>query len=229
MNELWKVLLSSGRSLEEMEEYRFVFAKTGSPYREVQEESVEISALSQATISVNPYLRLAQIFRPLTEDNEFLQTEEGKLLFHTFTELIFQIDRYAGYDKTAFLKELLWQEIVNGCFGEQETETFLSLSLKQRSRTLENLIALYTMRGDICYFIKEMQDIFPGCVIFRHREIPKQIYVYMGREKSQVPKKQLDFVKKLFLPMDYECSISWEYAYALLDAERMYSSGNRMA
>lgn len=222
MNELWKVLLNSGMSLEEMEHCRYIPAEAGSPYLETQ-------PLPNHVFSINPYLRFAEMFQMMMEQEEFKNSEEGQLLFHTFMELIFQVERYGGYDKEAFQKEMLREEIQKGYFGECVRDGFMNLSDIQQSRTVENLIVMYkTGTGENSY-LQEMQNIFPKCMVFRHKEEKKQFYIYMGEEKTRRNEEIIALIQKLFLPMDCRCNITWEYPYVLLDSEQIQLVGDQYA
>lgn len=220
MNELWNVLLSSGMTLEQIESCRYVLAETGSPYFEVQ-------TLSDGILTVNPYLRFAGLFQMLMEQEQFKHSEEGQMLFHTFMELIFEIERYGGYDKAAFQKEILQEEIKRGYFGKEVADRFFRLTDCQQSRTLENLIVMHSTNAGIESFVQEMQDIFPNCMVFKHKDQEKQLYIYMGEEKNQSNTEQIDLIQKLFLPMDCKCGITWEYPYALLNTEKVQLLGEQ--
>lgn len=226
-NELWEVLLQSGLTKEQREKLTFSAAVSGSPYLEVQGDPAA-SAEEGKPLAVNPALRLSGLFGPLTENSGFRDTEEGKLLFHTFCELVFKIDCYSGYDRHACLKDLLLEEVKGECFGKELTESLLGLPERLLGRTAEYLAAMYETGDDIRYFVLEMKALFPGCVLFWHREFERRLYIYIGEEQTQPGEERLKTAVRLFLPADCDYRVSWEHAYALLDVEQMYETGNRI-
>lgn len=226
-NELWYALLQSGLTEAQRESLTFAAAKSGSPYLEAQEEAAA-AAEEGKPVPVNPAPRLSGLFSLLTENSGFGNSEEGKLLFHTFMELVLRIDCYMGYDRHSCIRELLLEEIKRECFGKELTEALLGLSEQLLNRTLEYLAAMYETGNGIYYFVLEMKALFPGCVLFWHSAFERMLYIFIGGKKTSLGEERLRTAVRLFLPMDCDYRVSWEHPYALLDVEQMYAAGNRL-
>ena len=108
-NRIWELI--GERAIQDQEELEFVIATQGSPYDEV-------TGMEGQQIAINPYIQYGGILSGLLENDSFLQSQEGKLLFHQAVYRLLQIEKYAGCDKNYFIKRLIEKEITTGKFGE---------------------------------------------------------------------------------------------------------------
>ena len=72
-NRIWELI--GERAIQDQEELEFVIATQGSPYDEV-------TGMEGQQIAINPYIQYGGILSGLLENDSFLQSQEGKLLFH---------------------------------------------------------------------------------------------------------------------------------------------------
>ena len=199
-------------------EREYVLATSGSPYDEVVQ-------IEKEQIAINPYLQYGDILAQLLEHNVFLESEEGKLLFHQAIEMLYEIEKYTGCDKNYFLKRLIEQEMLENCFGEEIRIFYQGLTTGQKNRTLENILFFYQHKSQMGAFVREVVALFPWCMLFQKREEEKHIYIYMGTPKDRHIQWMVARCKDLFLPMDIRVHLAWEEGFLLTDMHRLDNNG----
>lgn len=85
---------------------------------------------------------------------------------------------------------------------------------------------LYRNREQIYCFVKQMQILFPDCLIFRKRTEQKEIYLYMGRTKNKESERKTEFARQIFLPKSYRMHMAWDKPFILTDINAMEPIGN---
>lgn len=215
-NELWKII-GRLRETEEMD-WEFVVATLGSPYDEVVK-------INKKQVEINPYLQYGDLLASLLEQTAFLESEEGKLLFHQSIDTLLQVERYAGCDKNFFLKKLIEKEVMENCFGEDIRTFYQRLTIEQKNRTLENILFFYQHKSQMGAFVREVVALFPKCMLFQKREEANHIYIYMGTPKDRHVQWMIERCKDLFLPMDMYVHLAWEEGFLLTDMHMLDMRG----
>lgn len=123
---------------------------------------------------------------------------------------------------------ILQEDIENNKFGVEVADFWMELDEKKKEKTLQNLYRTYQTRTEIYGFVYEMQMIFPECVIFREREQPFELYVFLGTEETRKNIRMYQAIKKLFLPISYQTKEAYEKVFAMLDICELETSGNQM-
>lgn len=215
-NELWKII----GELQETEEtdWEFVVATSGSPYDEVVN-------IKNQQVEINPYIQYGELLASLLDQTAFLESEEGKLLFHQAIDTLLEVERYVGCDQKYFLKKWIEKEVLQNCFGENIRRFYQGLTIEQKNRTLENILFFYQHKPQMGVFVREVVALFPQCMLFQKRDEEKHIYIYMGSSKDRHVQWMIERCKDLFLPMDMQVHIAWEEAFLLTDMHRLDSSG----
>lgn len=215
-NELWEVI--GKKDLQEIDDLEFRAATSGSPYQEVVK-------MDGQQVTVNPYLKDGELLADLLVHNDFMESEEGKLLFHQAIHILLQIERYKGCDKNFFLKKIIEREILEKRFGEEINQFYHKLTREEQTRTLENILFFYQHRQHIDVFVREVVAIYPHCMLFQKKKEQKHIYIYMGIPKDRQAKWMIERCGDLFLPMDTQIHIAWEEAFLLTDMHRLEAEG----
>lgn len=223
-NELCKVLLQSGLTEEVIDSCEYKLRTFGSPYKEIEEDKI---SPGQA-VYVNPYHHYYKVLQPLLEMEDFLDTSEGKRLFHQLVKSIFEIDRYAGVDKNTVKKQLIKKKLLEGCYGEHISSFLKELTISQQNGTIDNLLMLYQNREEAYSFIYEIQLIFPDSVIFREYKEKNKLYVYLATEKQKSAIKRYQAVEDMFLPRDITVHLTWNQPFVLTDTNEIEAWGNCM-
>lgn len=215
-NRIWELI--GERAIQNQEELEFVIATQGSPYDEV-------TGMEGQQIAINPYIQYGGILSGLLENDSFLQSEEGKLLFHQAVYRLLQIEKYAGCDKNYFIKRLIEKEITTGKFGEEISEFYQMLIGKEQNRTLENIMFFYQHKQSVDVFAREVSELYPHCMLFQNIEEPGHIYVYMGTAKDRHVLWMIERCRDLFLPIDTQVHIAWTEAFLMTDMHRLDVNG----
>lgn len=223
-NELYKVLLQSDLTEEEINACEYRLRTFGSPYTEVEEQKIQLGQ----PVFVNPYGHYYKMLEPLLEIKDFLDAPEGALLFHEAVKTAFQIERYQGLDKAAIQKELLRKKLLEGCYGEHIARFLKELNVLQQNATLDYLLMLLQNKEEIYSFIYEIQLIFPNSMIFREHREKEKLYVCLGTEKREYALGQYEAIKDMFLPENITVYITWDRPFVLTDLNEMEAWGNCM-
>lgn len=223
-NELCRVLLQSDLTEDGIGSCEYKLRTFGSPYQEIEEEKI----IPEQEVLVNPYHHYYQVLEPLLEQEDFLYTSEGRLLFHELVKSMIEIDRYAGIDKNTIKKEILKHKLLEGCYGEHISSFLKELTISQQNGTIDNLLMLYQNREEAYSFIYEIQLIFPDSVIFREYKEKNKLYVYLATEKQKSAIKKYKAVEDMFLPRDITVHLTWNQPFVLTDTNEIEAWGNRM-
>ncbi len=223
-NELCRVLLQSDLTEDGIGSCEYKLRTFGSPYQEIEEEKI----IPEQEVLVNPYHHYYQVLEPLLEQEDFLYTSEGRLLFHELVKSMIEIDRYAGIDKNTIKKEILKHKLLEGSYGLHISRFLKELPPSQQNATVEYLLMMYRNKEEGYSFIYEIQLIFPNSVIFREYTQKDKLYVYLGTEKQKSAINSYNAVKDMFLPRDMKVYLTWNKPFVLTDTNEIEIWGNCM-
>ena len=227
-NELWQALLEHNFTEKEINKCIFKIRKEGSPYVVVEEHFDTRMAGSSREIAVNPFIRLGKVLAPLIEDREFCDSPEGQLLFHEVVQLTLDMDRVSGADRDTFVKGLVCKEIAGGCYGKKAAEFLASLNMQEKSAVLDFLLRLYRGGREPFPFIGVVMVLFPRSVIFREKQKPDILYIYMDTKEDERQLARYESAKALFLPIGFTVKLSWEQPFILTDIHNLEQYGNTL-
>lgn len=232
-NELWQTLFGhgSGHRFTEEEISRCIYKirTEGSPYVEVEDDFNARMPDGSYEIAVNPYIRLGKILYPLLEDTAFCDSPEGQLLFHEAVQLMSDIDRVSGADMDTLIRQLVYEEIAEGCYGREIADFLTTLGMQEKSAVLDYLLLLYRNGREPYPFIGAILLLFPQSVVFREKQKPDMIYIFMNTAQDERQLARYKAAKMLFLPMGITVKLSWEQPFILTDINDLEQYGNTLA
>lgn len=208
-------------SQEQSEQIEYLLAQSGSPYNEVVR-------IEEQRVYVNPYLHYGGIMAKLLSNADFLNSNEGKLLFHKGMEILREIEIYKGFDKNYFLKKSVENEIKQGYFGDKIIEFYEMLTAAEQNRLLENIVKFYQSEQCIDIFARQVIALFPNSLLFQKKENTKCIYIYMGEFKTSKALLKIERCKELFLSPTIQVYIAWEEPFLITDLQRFEATGKHI-
>ena len=146
-----------------------------------------------------------------------------------FSDKDFILDYDMVKDLSTQELEEMRKEIESGCFGPDIREQWIKLTRTQQSETLRNLYRFYGQRQEIVSFVYEVQMLIPGSVLFRHRKFPRELYVYVRKEKTMELEQKIHLAEQLFLPIYYTLQTAWDTPFLISDLTVIVQKGNQIA
>lgn len=217
MNYLWELLLKAREQGVDPKTFRFVPAKTYSPYMEISQIDINNEELNPGqAVELNPYYRFYEIFKNLylPDLTEYEQLRDS--LFHLIVHFIAENDLMQGMNRDEYYKKFLRSDLLDKHYGTAVKQLFEMTGKSDRRILLNGILKLYFC-GDSLELLKEMvSSLFANTIIYNSNENPYELLIYVGGEKSKEKKTRMELVIQLFANIRYQCHIYYQYHFAIL-------------
>ena len=163
-------------------------------------------------VDVNPYIRFGKIFSHILDPE---RSEPNDLaICNIITHMLAHVDRICGMDKRNFRVRLIAREIEGGCYGKC-TEAFQLFSASEKRALAEALIRLYET-SDV---LKCLDALFHTIMTdFRVHVLGDfEVVFYNPYPYDEQEDEKLQFIIQIFLPMDFEHVVHWQYTYGTVE------------
>ncbi|SFA80150.1 hypothetical protein [Clostridium frigidicarnis] len=221
MNYIWDVLLKSDEECISREKIKFILPEICSPYMEISFIDINNTMLPEdKTVEVNPYYRFYDIFKDLFDINMEESKELREVLFDIVVHYLGELDLNQGLCKEEFYKKFFMRDIKNGIFGQELYSDINILSKEELDYILSGLITLYITGVSLHLFNKILKKVFKNNRVYLNQDNPKDMYIYLGQPKTNDLNKKIEIITKLFLPINMNAFIYWDYHFGILDAEK---------
>lgn len=220
MNYVWDILLKADKENLAREEIQFTLAKVASPYMEIAFTDINTSSLPEDKIvEVNPYYRFYDIFKDLFDINIEESKQLREVLFDILIHYLGKLDLNQGMNKEEFYKKFIIEDIKNGLFGEEVYSNTKYFKKDELDYVLSGLITLYNTGTSLHLFNKILNKVFKNNRVYINQDNPKEMYIYLGKRKTQELNKKIETIIKLFLPISINALIYWDQHFGILGAE----------
>lgn len=222
MNYIWELILKAMMQDIDRQSIHFhVLGKKTSPYMEmslssfIHEETLTEDLYSQ--VDINPYIRFAEIFFKWispTDNGQFnIYPEFDGKLVDIIIHYLADTDLRAGMTRREFYIKFVEKDIENGVFGN--SEDFKLFSPPEKRRISSEILNLYMTGNYEDCAERSLQEILPYVQIIGRAD--EEIIFYCRVKENEKIQKKVNFIKKLFMPVNINVEIHWEYTYGVID------------
>jgi hypothetical protein len=168
-----------------------------------------------ARADVNPYLRFGSIFSNILQPDR--NDPNDLIVCDIITHILAHVDRICGMSRRDFRILMIIDEIENGWYGDLGSMFRLFTPMEKRALA-ESLIMLYETSNSLrtldTLFSLIMTD-FEVRIRDNEEVVFYNPYGFNAREDEK-----MQFIIKLFLPVDFPYVIHWQYTYGSIDHDK---------
>lgn len=219
MNYIWEAALAADRAKTAREKITYKPVQNGSPYAEVVLENLNSRELENAEVEVNPLYRFAGEFSALLDVNikEYEQTRN--LLFDIVMHYMVQADLRQGLSRQEYALRFLLKDILGGVCGAQASTVVKSFPMEKLRILLLLILKLYQCGSSVYLFREIMRHIYPDSMIYASNETDRQVLAYIGTKETDEERARLEFLRDMFLPVDFHVFLFWEHHFGIIDVD----------
>lgn len=219
MNLIWDILLRARQCGVAEKDLLFQQAEWCSPWYEQSFSCLNETEVEAGTVEINALYRFSPIFRELLHQDLEYYPEFQKYLFDAAIHMLADTDLHHGLSRREFYIRKLAKEIEQGGFGAGVAEGFQAVDRDRRDRLAALALSQIQTGASLFYFRKAVLVLFPDAIIYQVKKDRKQILVYVGREKTEVLDKETQFLRDMFLPINYQLRVFWEHHFGVVGVD----------
>lgn len=219
MNYAWEAALAADRSGIRREDLRYLPSGSGSPYAEIVQEEINNQSIGQNQVELNPLYRFAREFSAVFDRNlrEYPRTRE--LFFDICMHYLVQLDLRQGLSKQEYALRFLLEDLLQGVWGHVPAQVIRHFEREKLRQLLRLILKLYQCGSSVYLFREVMRCIYPDSLVYTSNEKLRQVLVYIGIKADEKEQKQMEFLRDMFLPVNYEVFLFWEHHFGIMDVE----------
>jgi len=226
MNYVWEAVLLADREKIPREKLQFVPVDDGSPYAEVVREILNANTLDDTIVEINPLYRFAGVFADVFDRNVEGYEQTRELLFRVFMQYMVQLDLRQGLSRQEYAIGFLLKDILHGVCGSDAAQA-IGYFEKEKLRQLLRLILKLYQCGSSLYLFKEvMRYLYPDSLVYASNDEVRQLLIYIGVKETQEERTKIEFLQGMFLPINYQVFLFWEYHFGIIDVEETLELDN---
>lgn len=221
MNYIWDTIIKARKLGILEEDIRFIRASEYSPYMEMSFAALNEllkneDVNQQIPIEINPYYRFHEIFKnfytmELDQDKKIKDE-----LFNWLVHLLVKVDLNHGMNLQEFLRRFMEEEIEKNSFGKELAEKWEAFEEEEKKFISNKMVELYHLAKPI-YTLKEVVHfIFPDSYVYTNHLDKAELLIYAGKKKKDVYIEKMEFIKTMFLPLEYTCRIYWSNHFGII-------------
>jgi len=220
MNYLWEVMIQAGKQGISEEQLRFGIAGLYSAYMEIANTCINQNSLEQEqVIEVNPYYRFYEIFKDLYQPDlnqwNALRDSITNLILHELAEN----DVLSGMTKEEFCKKLLLKDFRQDVFGCDAREAMELFTIDEQQTVMSGMLRQYQTGCCMDLFQSMMETLIPDNIVYHNNHKPREILIYVGREKEETLEKKIMFLVHMFLNLISNVNVYYEYHFGIIGIE----------
>jgi len=165
-----------------------------------------------ARADVNPYHRFTSIFSHILSPER--HDPNDLIICDIITHFLAHVDRICGMCRQDFRILIVISEIENGCYGNTR-DTFSLFSVTEKRSLAEALIMLYKTSNPLRCLDYLFHIIMTDFEVRLRDNF--EVVLYNPNIFDEREDKKLQFIIKLFLPIDFPYVIHWQYTYGSIE------------
>jgi len=219
MNLVWEVLLKAKEQGIDLHTIQFLPDFGGSPYRETVFEDINLAELLDNQIGVNPLYRFAHIFGSLLDINESRYSQLREVMFDVFIHYQGQLDLRQGLTKSEYYIRAILRDLLGGVYGEKAKEAITLCSNTEVKSILYGMLTMFRCGNSIELFRKVMRAIYAKGIVYRNRDIYRELLIYLPQRRNDVDEQKLSFLIHMFLDVNYKVYVFWGHHFGVIGLE----------
>lgn len=219
MEEVWT------RIIEDQNQIRYKQAGHFSPYCESVADSINQMFDGTTQITINTFYRFDDIFLPLFAREDISESIREWLL-DCMMHLLTRLELRSGVDARECATRIKWAQIESGNFGKKLKYLFERLPWDKRYIASWYMEQQENNRESVTMFAKALIGILRDGVLYKDKENPKELLLYIGREENEEFLNEIEFSKEAFLPFGYRLRIFWKSSFGIIGDDRCMQIGD---
>lgn len=219
MNYAWEAALAADNLTIPREQLRYIPVSTGSPYAEIVLELLNSREVERGRVEINPLYRFAREFADVFDVNLDGYEKTRGIFFDVFMQYMVQLDLRQGLSKQEYALRFLLKDLLGGVCGSQAARVIKCFERDKLRRLLRLILKLYQCGSSVYLFKEVMKCMYPQSFVYANNEAVHQVLVYIGMEEDIVERERVEFLRDMFLPINYEVLLFWEHHFGIIDVE----------
>lgn len=219
MNYAWEAALAADRAGLRREEIRYIPVMEGSPYTEIVMEYINGREVENNRVEINPLYRFAKEFSALFDRNLEGLEQSREIFFDIFIQYMVHTDLRQGLSKQEYALRFLLKDLMKGVCGSQARRVVERFEKNKLRRLLRLILKLYKCGSSIYLFKEVMRCMYPESLVYASHEKVRQVLIYIGAKETEEEWERMEFLKDIFLPINFQVFYFWEYHFGILDIE----------
>ena len=219
MNYAWEAALEADRCGIPREELRYTPVRDGSPYTEVVQEEINNRESKKKEIEINPLYRFAREMAEVFDRNLTEYEDTRMVFFDVFMHYISCLDLRQGLSKQEYALRFLLHDLLKGTCGAAAARVVGDFEKGKLRDLLRLILKLYRCGSSVSLFKEVMRRMYPDSLVYASNETARQVLVYVGVKEEERERQRLEFLRDMFLPINYHVFLFWEHHFGIIDVE----------
>ena len=219
MNYGWEAELKAEESGFSREELRYVPSQSGSPYMEIVMEELNRTKLPYGVVEINPLYRFAREMAEVFDRNLTEYEDTRMVFFDVFMHYISCLDLRQGLSKQEYALRFLLNDLLKGTCGAAAARVVGDFEKGKLRDLLRLILKLYQCGSSVSLFKEAMRRMYPDSLVYASNETARQVLVYVGVKEEERERQRLEFLRDMFLPINYHVFLFWEHHFGIIDVE----------
>jgi len=228
MNYMWEALLEGEEQGIDKSDLRFAPSRMANPYREVFFKDFNKPILTSDPVDVNAYYRYGDIFSPLLGDDMEEYPEIQAVLFDILAHFLSELDLRSGLCRAEYFAKFLREDITAGCAGWENAERFRHFNRREARIVAAGWLRTHKVGTSMKLFAQLLQALYPNSITYLDARGVRELLVYVGMKQTPALKAQLELLRDLFVPADYDVKLFWDMHFGLMDTLETMEIGKIM-
>ena len=186
-----------------------------SPYYELSLPAINGKKAYSDRIEINAFYRLNDIFDRFLDRNHRDHPELKTYLFDLLIHMITEVDLRHGMTRRGLYTQKVKEEILAGTLGIKIADDYRSFDKDTQMRLAQFYLLQLETGSSLFIFRKVIRFTFHDAILYRSKENPKEIIIYIEREKTDLLEKQLSFILGMFLPLSFHLTVFWSKHFGI--------------
>lgn len=219
MNYVWEVLLAARETGIGEAGLRFFPEQAPSPYVEASFAEMNMTALEDAEVGVNPLYRFNDIFSEMFAPDIHAYEKARSLFLDVFMHCMARSDLLSGMHRQEYYLRFLREELLGKVYGRRAAEAFSLFGGKEQRKIAAALLSLYRSGHGKALFRNLVTALYENAVVYEGRDRAEAIYLYVGRRGTGEERKKVGFLTDTFLPVNEEVEVFYDSHFGIVDLD----------
>ena len=219
MNYAWEAVLAARKKGFSEGELCFTEADNPSPYLEVSEEDLNLSAPEGERIAINPLYRFGTVFAALLDKNVQEMKETRALFLDICMHYLVELDLREGLSREDYYHQILFREFMQEVYGKGFRKRFSLFQGEEQKRIIRSYLHLLQSGNYLEEYRKVVTFLYQGDFLYESQERPMELLVYLGVKETKEEQEKAAFLRELFLPMQEKVYYFYEHHFGIIGVE----------
>lgn len=228
MNYMWETLLQAGEEGISRSDIRFKPSRIANPYREVFFRDFNKPVLDGEPVEVNAYYRYGAVFGSLLSEDIDEYPEFQSVLFDVIAHFLSEQDLRSGLCRGEYFAKFLREDVLDGSTGRANVKRLDCFSKKQSRLVLAGWLRTHMVGTSMKVFAQLLMALYQNSIVYLDARDVRELLIYVGRKKTPELTAQMELLRDLFIPADYDVKLFWEMHFGLIETEETMDIGDIM-